>query len=100
MFVPSPFYLERDVALLGSLACLINVAKEGASPGHSAPLLRLKVSLIPLMILFTACEHVCTDRRILAEDMEYSPWTRLAGTFESYLNRLTLSWEILPRAIS
>lgn len=79
------------------MARLIDVAKEGASPGHSAPLLRLKVSLILLMILFTACEHVCTDRRILAEDMEYSPWTGLAGTFENYLNRLTLSWEILPQ---
>lgn len=70
MFFPSPFYLERDLASLGSLARLIDVAEEGASPGHSAPLLRLEVSVIPLMILFIACEPICTDRRILAEDME------------------------------
>ena len=66
---PSPFSLEQTL-LHWAVWRLIDVAEEGASPGRSAPLLRLEVSVIPLMISFTACEPVCADRRILAEDME------------------------------
>lgn len=42
----------------GNLDCLIDVAKEEASLGYSVPLLHLEVSLIPLMIIFTACKCV------------------------------------------
>lgn len=97
-FFPQLFSVWRIRS--GNLDGLIDVAKEEDSLGFCATLLHSEMSLIPLMIIFTACKHIYPESRAVAKETEWNLSQNVQSMESLEQTASWLSWNILQYTFS